>query len=204
MELPADLPVPIDDGAARHLLGMVLPGIALESTAGDCVRLDDADRLGKRAVIFFYPRTGVPGQPPSLGFSGEEWDSIPGARGCTPQSCGFRDLHERFLEHGVRVWGLSTNTIGHQREFKARTHIPFEFLSDSGLELVKELRLPTFAFPVESGGPTMLIHRMVWYVEPDARGRLAIPRVWYPVFPPDRCAAVVLEWLEGSRPTAGR
>lgn len=147
-------------------------------------------------MLFFYPRTGVPGQPPSLGFHGEEWDSIPGARGCTPQNCGFRDLHAEFQALGVAVFGVSTNTTDHQTEFTHRTHIPFELLSDAQLQLTQGLRLPTFEFPVESGGPSTLLHRMAWYAEPDHEGLLRILKVWYPVFPPDENARTVLAWLQ--------
>ncbi len=192
--LPPGLPVPEDDGACLHLRGRALPELSLRSTGSGEVGLS---RLGDGpCVLFFYPRTGIPGQRPSLGFQGETWESIPGARGCTPQSCGFRDLHARFASLGVGVLGVSTNTPEHQREFQARQHIPFDFLSDSGLRLARALHLPTFEFPVESGGPTTLLRRMAWYVEPDVAGRQRIVRAWYPVFPPDRCAAEVLEWLE--------
>lgn len=198
--LPPDLPVPEDDGAALHLLGAALPDIELVSTGGGLVNLGRPVRPESQSaagtVYFFYPRTGIPGQPPAKGFHGEEWESIPGARGCTPQSCGFRDLYGEFRALGVEVFGVSTNTTEHQREFKARNHVPFEFLSDSDLELVRAMGLPTFEFPVESGGPTTLIKRMAWYVEPDGLGRPRIVKVWYPVFPPDRNAAEVLAWLK--------
>lgn len=186
--LPADLPVPKDDGACLHLRGAALPAIELPSTGGGVVVLDEFTR--EPCVLFFYPRTGLPGQPASLGFRGEEWDTIPGARGCTPQSCGFRDLHSEFARLGVRVAGVSTNTTAHQAEFKARMHVPFDFLSDHELRLTRGLCLPTFEFPVESGGPTTLLQRMAWFCE---GGR--IRHVWYPVFPPDRNAAVVLAWV---------
>jgi len=192
-QLPPGLPVPTDDGACLHLVRAALPAIALASTAGRSVRLD---QLARPAVLFFYPRTGVPGQPPTLGFHGEEWDSIPGARGCTPQSCGFRDLHAQFVALGVDVLGVSTNTIEHQREFVARTHIPFEMLSDSDLALTHAVRLPTFDFPVESGGPNTLMHRAAWFVERDHDGTARIRRVWYPVFPPNENATRVLAWLK--------
>lgn len=188
--LPAGLPVPEDDGAALHLLGAALPDLELPDTGGGRVRLS---KLGE-AVLFFYPRTGVPGQAPNPGFAGEEWDSIPGARGCTPQSCGFRDLHAEFAGLGVRIFGVSTNTSEHQREFKQRNRVPFEFLSDSAMALTRAVGLPTFEFPVESGGPTTLLKRMAWYVTPDAGGVARVRRVWYPVFPPDRNAAEVLAW----------
>lgn len=184
--------MPIDDGACLHLARAALPSIALTSTSGAGV---DLSGFGAATVLFFYPRTGVPNQPPSLGFAGEEWDSIPGARGCTPQSCGFRDLYAEFRGLGIEVFGVSTNSPDHQREFRERTHIPFQILSDERLELTRRLKLPTFEFPVESGGPNTLIQRMAWYVEPDLAGVPRIVKVWYPVFPPDKNAADVLAWL---------
>ncbi len=207
--LPADLPVPRDDGACVHLDRARLPAITLVATDGGTVDLADpatwarpagssSERTGTDAggvVLFFYPRTGVPGQPPSLGFRGETWESIPGARGCTPQSCEFRDLHGEFLALGVRVFGVSTNTPEHQREFRDRNHVPYEFLSDCELKLTRALGLPTFEFPVESGGPTTLVKRMAWLVQDDGTGALRIRKIWYPVFPPDRNAATVLAWL---------
>jgi len=185
--LPDRLPVPINDGLAQHLVQARLPRLELVGTDGRTHRLSD---LTQPTVLFFYPRTGVPGQPPSLGFQGETWDSIPAARGCTPQSCGFRDLYSEFEALGVRVLGVSTNTTEHQREFKARNNVPFEFLSDSGLGFTRRMTLPTFDFPVESGGPNTLVRRMAWYCE---GGRIL--KVWYPVFPPDQNAATVLNWL---------
>ena len=183
--LPAGLPVPVDDGATAHLPGAAVPGIALPATSGRMVALDLwASTPG---VLFFYPRTGEAGRP-----AGPEWDAIPGARGCTPQSCGFRDLHAGFAARGVRITAVSTQTTDYQREFVTRNHIPFEILSDAGLALTRALRLPTFEYPVERGGPTTLIKRMAWYVD---AGRIA--HVWYPVFPPDKNAEVVLAWLEG-------
>ncbi len=192
--LPAGLPVPEDDGACLHLRGARLPGLSLACTDGRPRRPEDLAPPDRWVVMFVYPRTGVPGQAPSLGYSGEEWDSIPGARGCTPQSCGFRDLHARFQALGAVVYGVSTNTIGHQAEFKSRTRMPFEFLSDESLALTRALDLPTFAFPVESGGPTTLLARMAWVLAPGA-GPRRITRVFYPAFPPDRNAGEVLEWL---------
>lgn len=192
-QLPADLPVPTDDGACLHLRGSALADVLLMSTSGERVPLRS---LRSPTVLFFYPRTGVPGQPPSLGFRGEEWDSIPGARGCTPQSCGFRDLHDEFRGLGVTVLGVSTNTSEHQREFKGRQHVAFEFLSDCELSLTRAMRLPSFEFPVESGGPTTLLRRMAWFVTPDLDGLPRIRRVWYPVFPPDRNAGDVLAYLK--------
>ena len=181
--LPANLPAPVDDGACDHLPGARVPSVRLQSTAGRWVDL--AEIAEWPAVLFFYPRTGEPNRA-----AGPDWDAIPGARGCTPQSCGFRDLHREFTRLGVAVFGLSTQDTGYQREFVERNHVPFDLLSDRELALTRALCLPTFEYPIERGGPTTLIKRMAWYVE---RGR--IEKVWYPVFPPDRNAATVLEWL---------
>ena len=181
--LPPDLPVPVDDGACDHLPGAQVPSVRLQSTAGRWVDL--ADIAERPSALFFYPRTGEAGKR-----AGPAWDAIPGARGCTPQSCGFRDLFGEFVALGVVVYGLSTQETAYQREFVARHHVPFEILSDRDLSLTRGLRLPTFEYPVDRGGPTTLIKRMAWYVE---RGR--VERIWYPVFPPDRNAEIVLGWL---------
>jgi peroxiredoxin len=181
--LPPNLPAPVDDGACDHLPGAQVPSVRLPSTAGRWVDL--AEIAERPAVLFFYPRTGEPGRA-----AGPEWDAIPGARGCTPQSCGFRDLHREFTALGVTVYGVSTQETGYQREFVERNHVPFEILSDRDLALTHALRLPTFEYPIAGGAPTTLIRRMAWYVE---RGR--IERMWYPVFPPDRNAETVLGWL---------
>jgi len=181
--LPPNLQAPADDGACDHLPGARVPSVRLASTAGRLVDL--AEAAERPTVLFFYPRTGEPGKA-----AGPEWDAIPGARGCTPQSCGFRDLHREFTRLGVAVLGVSTQDTGYQEEFVERNHVPFELLSDRDLALTHALRLPTFEYPVERGGPTALIKRMAWYVE---RGR--IEKIWYPVFPPDRSAETVLAWL---------
>jgi peroxiredoxin len=181
--LPDGIPVPVDDGACDHLRGAPLPPLALPSTSGREVLLADLHR----AVLFFYPRTGVPGEPAL-----DDWNWIPGARGCTPQSCGFRDLHADFTRLGVAIHGVSTQTTEFQRAFLARNDARYEILSDEKLELVRAMRLPTFDYRVESGGPDTLIRRQAWYVE---EGR--IRNLWYPVFPPDRNAADVLGWLMG-------
>jgi peroxiredoxin len=185
--LPPDLPVPVDDGATDHLRGASVPGIVLPSTWGSPVDLRVL--AATPAVLFFYPRTGEAGIP-----AGPEWNLIPGARGCTPQSCGFRDLHAEFQALGVTVVGLSSQTTAYQREFVERNHVPFPLLSDADLVLTRAARLPTFEFPVRSGGPSTLIKRMAWYVD---NGRIV--HVWYPVFPPDRNAATVLAWLHAHR-----
>ena len=175
--LPADLPVPQDDGACDHLQGMAVPPIALASTAGRDVRLDG---IAGRAVVYAYPRTGVPGEP-----GVEGWDMIPGARGCTPQSCAFRDHHQELLALGAEVYGLSSQTTAYQQEMVARLHLPFEVLSDADLRFAKALRLPTF----EVAGMT-LIKRLTLILRDGA-----IEHVMYPVFPSDRNAQDVIDWL---------
>lgn len=178
-QLPADLPAPEDDGAAAHLEGVIVPPIALPSTNGDAVRLD----LPGLTVLYAYPRTGRPGEPSLT----EEWDAIPGARGCTPESCGFRDHAAELAELGARVAGLSTQSTEYQREAAERLGLPFPLLSDARLELTRILQLPTF----EAGGHTLL--RRFTLVIRDAR----VEHVFYPVFPPDTHAAEVVAWLRG-------
>jgi peroxiredoxin len=177
-ELPPGLPVPQDDGAAAHLLGTRLPSIMLPATDGGAVALAD---LAGRVVIFCYPRTGRPGDPPLV----DEWDLIPGARGCTPQSCAFRDLHAAFRARDAQVFGLSTQDTVYQQEAAERLHLPFPLLSDERLELASALRLPTF----EAGGETLL--KRLTLIARDGR----IEKVFYPVFPPDKNADEVLIWL---------
>jgi peroxiredoxin len=177
-QLPDDLPVPEDDGAAAHLVGTALPELTLISTDGGTAELARLAR--QRLVAYVYPRTGVPGQPLPTG-----WDEIPGARGCTPQSCAFRDSLAEFTRLGAAVVGISAQDPAEQREFAAREHIPFPLLSDSGLELVAALGLPTF----EADGMT-LYRRLTFVAEAGT-----VVRVFYPVFPPDRNAAEVLTWL---------
>lgn len=151
--------------------------------------VDLAAATSRRAVLFFYPRTGRPAEPPPDG-----WDAIPGMRGCTPQSCGFRDLQAEFARLDVAIYGISTQDPDYQAEFAVRMHIPFEILSDCDLLLTRALRLPTIEFPVRSGGPTTLVKRMACFVE-----HARIEKVWYPVFPPDRNAAEVLAFVNGRR-----
>jgi peroxiredoxin len=179
-QLPDDLPAPRDDGAARHLIGMPLPDIALAATDGAQVNLS---KLTGRTVVYVYPRTGQPGQALPTG-----WDAIPGARGCTPQSCSFRDHFGELKRLGVAaLFGLSTQDSAYQREAAERLHLPFAILSDAGLKLTRAMRLPTFAVD----GMTLL-KRMAWVID-DGR----ITKVFYPVFPPDRSAAEVVDWLAG-------
>lgn len=177
-QLPPDLPVPEDDGGADHLPGLTLPALSLPSTLGDSVDLAELAR--GRLVLYVYPRTGTPGEPLPEG-----WDDIPGARGCTPQSCAYRDGLGEFERLGAAVAGVSAQSPAEQLEFAGREHIPFPLLSDSGLELAAALGLPTF----EAAG--MVLYRRLTLVA-DAG---TIVKAFYPVFPPDRDAAGALAWL---------
>lgn len=186
--LPKNLPVPQDDGACDHLAGMKLPSVALSSTRG---RMVDLSKLGGTTVIYIYPRTGRPDREVLTG-----WNEIPGARGCTPQSCAFRDHYEELKRAGAaRVFGLSTQDTAYQREAVERLHLPFELLSDEKLALARALKLPTF----EVDG-MKLIKRLTLIardrqIAPSRRGEPAIVKVFYPVFPPDQNAERVLSWL---------
>jgi peroxiredoxin len=178
--LPPDLPVPVDDGACDHLPGMRLPEILLRSTHGRDVMLAS---LPGWTVVYTYPRTGEDGLAPPPG-----WNEIPGARGCTPQTCGFRDHHRELTELGAAVFGLSTQTSEYQREMVERLHVPFEVLSDADLEMVHALRLPTFTFREMT-----LTKRLTMFLRDGM-----IEHVIYPVFPPDRSAEEAVRWLEGA------
>jgi len=178
--LPEGLPVPTDDGAAAHLTGMKLPSLALPATTGGTI---DLSAQRGRTVVFAYPRTGRPGEAPLT----PDWDAIPGARGCTPHTCGFRDLYGEFEALGCAVYGLSTQDTAYQREMVERLRVPFPVVSDSKLELTRALRLPTFTVAGE-----ILLKRLAWVAD-DGR----ITKVFYPVFPPDKNAQEVLAWLRG-------
>ena len=180
--LPPDIPVPQDDGGARHLPGMKLPDLALPATSGGAVNLA---RLAGRTVLYLYPRTCVPGVdlPPG-------WNDIPGARGCTPQSCGFRDHFAELKGLGVsHLFGLSTQDTDYQREAAERLHLPFAILSDAGLAFTRAMKLPTFIV----AGMTLL-KRMALVVDEGIVGK-----AFYPVFPPDQNAAEVVAWLREHR-----
>ncbi len=182
MELPKDLPVPQDDGACKHLTGIRLPSLALRSTRG---RMVDLSKLKGTTVIYIYPRTGRPDQELPTG-----WNAIPGARGCTPQSCAFRDHYQELKELGVsELFGLSTQDTAYQQEAAERLHLPFEILSDEKLEFAKALRLPTFEVD-----DMKLIKRITLIVR-DGK----IKKVFYPVFPSDRNAGDVIQWLSATR-----
>jgi len=174
------IPAPADDGAAAHLKGMTVPPISLIATDDSSVTLS---ALPGRVVVFAYPRTGEPGKIALV----DDWDMIPGARGCTPQTCAFRDLHAELKAAGARyVFGLSTQSNAYQTEMASRLHLPFPVLSDEKLTLTHALDLPT----MDVAGLT-LIKRLALIVD-DGR----ITHVFYPVFPPDRNAGDVLAWLK--------
>lgn len=176
------IPAPHDDGAADHLDGAALPSVVLTATDGAEV---DLVCLPGRTVLYAYPRTGRPGEDNPPG-----WDMIPGARGCTPQSCAFRDHHEELRALGVaRVFGLSTQDEAYQREAAERLHLPFAILSDERFALTDALKLPTF----QAGG-MRLLKRITLVIDEGM-----VTKVFYPVFPPDRNAEEVLDWLRGEQ-----
>ena len=172
------IPAPPDDGAARHLAGARMASVSLRATNGEMV---DLAAVPGRVVVYAYPRTGRPGVENPDG-----WDMIPGARGCTPQSCSFRDHFAELRALGVgRLFGLSTQDPGYQREAVERLHLPFAILSDEKLALTWAMHLPTF----EASGMTLL--RRFTLVIDDG----TVEHVFYPVFPPDRSAGDVVDWL---------
>jgi peroxiredoxin len=182
-QLPDDLPIPEDDGAADHLPGAELPSLVLSSTAGGSVDLTAAAEEGA-LVVYVYPQTGVPDRPIPPG-----WDRIPGARGCTPQSCAFRDKAGELADFGATVLGLSAQPLDEQRNFAEREHLPYPLLNDSGFRLAEELGLPTFA-----ANGARYYRRLTLIAE---AGRIA--KVFYPVFPPQDNAADVIAWLHCQR-----
>jgi peroxiredoxin len=181
-QLPANLPRPKDDGAARHLKGMALPDLELPSTSNRRVNLSKV--VAPRVVIYAYPMTGRPDRQLPQG-----WDDIPGARGCTPETCGFRDHHKDLAKLQTEVFGLSTQDTPYQQEMVKRLEVPFEVLSDEHMEFARALKLPTFT--VE--GMTLL--KRLTLVARNGR----IEQVFYPVFPPDKHAEEVIAWLKAHR-----
>ena len=187
--LPSNLPIPKDDGATDHLPTMrIPPGVKLRSTRDRLIEVggEITTAASGRVVFFFYPRTGKPGVPLPQG-----WDEIPGARGCTPESCSYRDLYSEFKKLGCEVFGVSTQSTEEQKEFSSRSNIPYEILSDYKLELARSLKLPTFSVPEVS---TPMIRRLTIVSD---HGR--IEKVFYPVFPPDKNAEQVLNYLRNSK-----
>ncbi|MFQ6023111.1 MAG: peroxiredoxin [Acidiferrobacterales bacterium] len=176
-KLPDDLPVPVDDGACDHLTGMRLPALSLRSTADEMVNLS---QIQETVVIYCYPRTGEPDKDPTPG-----WNDIPGARGCTPQSCAFRDHYQELQAFDAAVYGLSTQTTDYQKELVRRLHLPFDVLSDADLKFTRAINLPTFT--VQS---MTLIKRLTLIAEDSI-----IRKVFYPVFPPHKNPDDVIAWL---------
>ncbi|KAG6831376.1 hypothetical protein H0H87_005306 [Tephrocybe sp. NHM501043] len=180
LDLPAGLPIPVDDGACDHLVGTIIPSISLSSTPSGA--LVNVSSLSGLTIIFCYPRSGEAGVPIP-----EEWDLIPGARGCTPQACAFRDTSAELHGLGVeQIFGLSTQDTAYQTELKERVHLPYELLSDADLKWINGLRLPTFEW---EGKP--LVKRVTVAVR-DGK----IIKKWYPVFPSNRNAYEVIKWLK--------
>lgn len=177
-DLPNDLPIPIDDGACDHLTGITIPDVTLASTKGGNVNLSSLRGL---TVIYIYPMTGQPDAPLPEG-----WDKIPGARGCTPQSCSFRDHHEELKQLGAKVYGLSTQSTAYQLEVAERLHLPFALLSDEGLKLVEKLSLPTMMV-----GKNTLTKRTTLICDNNL-----ITKVFYPVYPPDQNANEVINFIK--------
>jgi peroxiredoxin len=178
LKLPDNLPVPVDDGACAHLRRLGLPSIELPATDGSIVNFS---KLSGRTVIFCYPKTGRPGQDPP-----PEWDAIPGARGCTPQNCAFRDEFQNLLQAGAnQIYGVSAQSSKDQQEAAERLHLPYLLASDRELHFSHALNLPTFEFAGET-----LIKRLTMVIDNGV-----ITHIFYPVFPPDKSAAETRQWL---------
>lgn len=177
-DLPDNLPVPEDDGACAHLEGLAFPSVSLIATSGNKVDISSDDGF---VVVYFYPLIGRPDSPPM-----PAWNEIPGARGCTPQSCAFRDLYSEFTAHGVSVYGVSSQAHSEQVEASQRLHLPFELLSDASFELAAALKLPRFEY-----NSSVLIKRLTLILRNGI-----IKKVFYPVFPPNENAEKVMRWLE--------
>ena len=177
-KLPDNLPIPTDDGACAHLLGIHIPSVSLNSTSGEIV---DLSELSGTVVVYFYPMIGRPDGPPMTG-----WNEIPGARGCTPQSCAFRDKHLELKSFGAKVFGISAQPLDDQREAKSRLELPFELLNDGHFALTEAMHLPTFEYK-----KSRLIKRLTIVALEGI-----IRKVFYPVFPPDRNAEDVIAWFK--------
>ena len=182
-QLPANLPVPEDDGACARLRGQHLPDLSLLSTSGSYINVRQQPGL---VVLYAYPLTGRPGVPLPVG-----WDAIPGARGCTPEACSFRDHHAEIRRLGAEVFGLSTQSTDYQREVRARLHLPFDLLSDEALAFTSALSLPTFEI-----GSIRLLRRVTLIVFHGT-----IEHVFYPIFPPDKHAIDVVSYLTARNTT---
>lgn len=177
-KLPDDLPVPVDDGACNHLLGTRLPSVMLTDISGSSIDIGSIEGI---VAIFFYPMVGRPDSPPMTG-----WNDIPGARGCTPQSCSYRDNYSRFEKPGIKLFGISSQPLVDQKEAHQRLKLPFELLNDSEFVLTKLMGLPTFEYKKMT-----YIKRITIIVENGI-----IKKTFYPVFPPDENVIDVIKWIE--------
>lgn len=180
--LPKDLPVPVDDRKASHLAGVIVPSVPLPSTKNRQVDLATVSEK-RQIVVYCYPRTGRPGEEPLNGYAA--WNRIPGARGCTPQACAFRDFYNELRNLGAEVFGLSTQITEYQQELVKREHLPFEILSDAEFRFTNVLKLPTFEVEGE-----ILLKRFTLIIF-----KREIIKVFYPVFPPNKNAEEVIAWL---------
>jgi peroxiredoxin len=177
-QLPDDLPVPFDDGACDHLEGMLLPSLLLETSSGRSLNLSEVEGI---VVIFFYPMIGSPDSPPMA-----DWNDIPGARGCTPETCSYRDAYQQLTELGAQIFGASAQAIDEQREAASRLELPFELLNDSAFVFTESLKLPTFEYH-----GIKMIKRLTLVIVSGV-----IRKVFYPVFPPNENVVHVLAWLK--------
>jgi peroxiredoxin len=182
LPLPRGLPVPTDDGACTHLAGMDAPNIDLPTTGDRWINF--REEAAVPMVVFFYPRTGEAGKT-----SRADWDMIPGARGCHHHFCSFRNIHQDFRREGFKVFAASSQGTAYQQEFVQRMHIPFEVISDEEFKLTKALKLPTFEYQ-----SMRLIARLALVLD-----KKKILHVFYPVFPPDKNAEIVLAWIQANR-----
>lgn len=176
--LPDDLPVPVDDGACDHLTGARIPSVELMGVSDVKINIGSVEG---DMVIFFYPMMGKPDSPPMVG-----WNDIPGARGCTPQSCSFRDHYSRLEKLGVKVFGVSSQPLIDQKEASERLDLPFELLNDSRFELTRAMNLPRFDY-----NSSVYIKRITLIAENGV-----IKKIFYPVFPPNKNVNDVIQWLE--------
>jgi peroxiredoxin len=180
--LPTDLPVPKDDGGFDHIRNSTIPSISLNTTSNTEV---DLSTLPGLTILFTYPRTGGPNETIP-----DAWNAIPGARGCSPQACSFRDALSTLRSKGVKqIYGLSTQDTAYQQEAKERLHLSYDLLSDEALEFVNSVKMPTFTWEGNE-----LVKRSILAIE-DGK----VVKVWYPVFPTDASARLVDEWLNSGR-----
>lgn len=177
-ELPDNLPIPVDDGACNHLLGSRVPSIYLNATSGKSV---DLGSVAGTAVIFFYPMNGKPDSPPMIG-----WNDIPGARGCTPQVCSFRNEYSQLVAMNAKVFGVSSQPLADQKEASARLALPYELLNDTPLELTHAMNLPTFEYEAS------IYIKRITVITIDG----VIKKTFYPVFPPDKNVSDVITWIK--------